>query len=205
MRRQLAALALSALALPVPAAHADPFVGKIGNANGTVRLKGTDGQAYAVTFDVIAVQPQGGTASYQLNITIVKCTFSECPDGRPTTLQLSGSQITAAADMSTVSVKVTTLGTPLTLTWNASEDMDPTGGGVSVHAASVSSDINNTDYAADLRVVGWGASCRTSGTYSDPTIVSAPDGYAADSGPAPVRSTPRQFVAHGRKKVTCLG
>ncbi len=206
MRIRPSALALSLLVLSAlpESAHADPFVGRLGTATTVVRLRGTDGKAYQATFTAIAVTPQSGAPTYSLDVSIAGCSDGTCAMTRRYAQRLTGGQITATADMTAVTVRVTMLGAPLTIAWTAATDPSPTDTpGLYVAVQGNEGRINADGRAADVRATVWGATCRAQGTYSSPYTV-APDGYASSSGPTPPKSAPPQFAKRARKHVTCL-
>jgi hypothetical protein len=205
MRHAVLALAGALAFVPATApAHAEPFVGRAGSATATVQLRGTDGKAYEVHYTVTALVPQSGAATYSLDIAIAKCTDGACGTAKRYSTKLTSSQVTASDDMTSVDLHAKVLGTTLNVVWSSASDPGATTTpGVRVETAEVNFAFNGADEPADVRAAGWGASCRTQGTYESSYLV-APDGYVTDSGPAPSKSAPTQFATRGRKHATCL-
>lgn len=203
VRHRAVAGALLALALLPGTGHADPFVGRAGGTSSTIRLRGSDGKVYSVSFEMTSLAPQGGSPSYTLAIGIQKCDDGACSAGKRYVTRLSAAQIHADAELTSVDVHLTALGAPLQVVWTASQQPTPDQSGVQVTGDVLNVAFNNSDHGASVRATLWGVTCRADGTYHNPYTV-APNGYTTDSGSAPPRTAPAQFVKHGRRVPSCL-
>ena len=203
-RSVLLTLAAAALLVPAQPSMAAPFLGRVNTATTKVQLRGTDKVVYQVEYVLTVVQPQGGTASYTFDIRIARCADGGCTVAKRYTLRPSASQVTTTDDMSEASVRVTTLGTPITISWSANADRPPLARAELSVAGSDGSYSFNEDPSASARVTAWGATCSAPGTSMSAVVVSDA-GYGTAAGPTPSSSTPPQFAKRSQRKVTCVG
>jgi hypothetical protein len=196
----VAAVAAAALATP---SHAAPFAGRVGRAAATVRLRGTDGRTYAVTFTVRSLAPAGGTATYTLDLGIASCSGFGCGTTKRYSLPLAAGQVQATDDMTSVNVKVPALGTTLALVWTSASDPSSVElPAVEVDTSVTQVAVQGNDRPAQVRATLWGASCRVEGTFAS-TTAAAPEGYAFDEGPRPPKTAPPQFAKRAKRVASC--